>query len=69
MMEVGSVIKDKKSGNLGVIFEVCCMNVIGIEELPVYRVLWHGDTLEENVMGTQLLNERYEFVRQIKDDI
>ena len=68
-MEVGSVIKDKKSGNLGVIFEVCCMNVIGIEGLPVYRVLWHGDTLEENVIGTQLLNERYEFVRQIKADI
>ena len=68
-MEVGSVIKDKKSGNLGVIFEVCCMNVIGIESLPVYRVLWHGDVLEENVIGTQLLNERYEFVRQIKADI
>ena len=42
------------------------MNVIGIENLPIYRVLWHGDTLEENVIGTQLLNERYEFVRQIK---
>jgi hypothetical protein len=68
-MEVGSVIKDKKSGNLGVIFEVCHMNVIGIEELPVYRVLWRGEPLEENVMGTELLNERYEFVRQIKDDI
>ena len=68
-MEVGSVIKDKKSGNLGVIFEVRCMNVIGIEKLPVYRVLWHDDPLEENVMGTQLLNERYEFVRQIKADI
>ena len=68
-MEVGSVIKDKKSGNLGVIFEVCHMNVIGIENLPVYRVLWHGDALEENVIGTQLLNERYEFVSQIKADI
>ena len=68
-MEVGSVIKDKRTGNLGVIFEVCCMNVIGIENLPVYRVLWHDDPLEENVMGTELLNERYEFVRQIKDDI
>ena len=68
-MEVGSVIKDKKSGNLGVIFEVCCMNVIGIEKLPVYRVLWHDDPLEENVIGTQLLSERYEFVRQIKADI
>ena len=68
-MEVGSVIKDKRTGNLGVIFEVCCMNVIGIENLPVYRVLWHGGALEENVMGTQLLNERYEVVRQIKDDI
>ena len=68
-MEVGSVIKDKKSGNLGVIFEVCCMNVIGIESLPVYRVLWHGDALVENVIGTQLLNERYEFVSQIKADI
>jgi|TARA_R110002049_G_C9029963_1_gene551964 hypothetical protein len=68
-MEVGSVIKDKKSGNLGVIFEVCHMNVIGIEELPVYRVLWRGESLEENVVGNQLLNERYEFVRQIKDDI
>jgi hypothetical protein len=68
-MEVGSVIKDKKSGNLGVIFEVCHMNVIGIEELPVYRVLWRGEPLEENVVGNQLLNERYEFVRQIKDDI
>jgi hypothetical protein len=68
-MEVGSVIKDKKSGNLGVIFEVCHMNVIGIEELPVYRVLWRGEPLEENVMGTELLNERYELVRQIKDDI
>ena len=68
-MEVGSVIKDKKSGNLGVIFEVCCMNVIGIETLPVYRVLWRGDALEDNVIGTQLLNERYEFVRQIKADI
>ena len=68
-MEVGSVIKDKKSGNLGVIFEVRCMNVIGIEKLPVYRVLWHDDPLEENVMGTELLNERYEFVRQITDDI
>jgi hypothetical protein len=68
-MEVGSVIKDKRTGNLGVIFEVCCMNVIGIENLPVYRVLWHDDPLEENVMGTQLLNERYEFVSQIKDDI
>ena len=68
-MEVGSVIKDKKSGNLGVIFEVRCMNVIGIEKLPVYRVLWHDDPLEENVIGTQLLSERYEFVRQIKDDI
>jgi len=45
------------------------MNVIGIEDLPVYRVLWHDDPLEENVMGTQLLNERYEFVRQIKADI
>ena len=69
LVEVGSVIKDKRTGNLGVIFEVCCMNVIGIENLPVYRVLWHGDTLEENVIGTQLLNERYEFVRQIKADI
>ena len=68
-MEVGSVIKDKRTGNLGVIFEVCCMNVIGIESLPVYRVLWHGDALEENAIGTQLLNERYEFVRQIKADI
>jgi hypothetical protein len=68
-MEVGSVIKDKRTGNLGVIFEVCCMNVIGIEKLPVYRVLWHNDPLEENVIGTQLLNERYEFVRQIKADI
>ena len=68
-MEVGSVIKDKRTGNLGVIFEVCCMNVIGIENLPVYRVLWHDDPLEENVMGTQLLNERYELVSQIKDDI
>ena len=68
-MEVGSVIKDKRTGNLGVIFEVCCMNVIAIENLPVYRVLWHGDILEENVIGTQLLNERYEFVRQIKADI
>ena len=68
-MKVGSVIKDKKSGNLGVIFEVCHMNVIGIEELPVYRVLWRGEPLEENVMGTELLNERYELVRQIKDDI
>ena len=28
-----------------------------------------GDTLEENVIGTQLLNERYEFVSQIKADI
>jgi len=45
------------------------MNVIGIEELPVYRVLWRGEPLEENVMGTELLNERYELVRQIKDDI
>ena len=52
-MEVGSVIKDKRTGNLGVIFEVCRMNVIGIENLPVYRVLWHGDALEENVIGTQ----------------
>lgn len=69
MMEVGSVIKDKKSGNLGVIFEVCRMNVIGIEDLPVYRVLWRGETLEENVIGNQLLNERYELVSQIKDDI
>ena len=68
-MEVGSVIKDKKSGNLGVIFEVCRMNIIAIENLPVYRVLWHGDALEENFIGTQLLNERYEFVRQIKADI
>ena len=68
-MEVGSVIKDKKSGNLGVIFEVCHMNVIGIENLPVYRVLWHGDALEENVIGNQLLSERYEFVSQIKADI
>ena len=68
-MEVGSVIKDKRTVNLGVIFEVCRMNVIGIENLPVYRVLWHGDALEENVIGTQLLNERYEFVSQIKADI
>ena len=68
-MEVGSVIKDKRTGNLGVIFEVCYMNVIGIENLPVYRVLWHGDALEENVIGNQLLSERYELVSQIKADI
>ena len=68
-MEVGSVIKDKRTGNLGVIFEVCHMNIIGIENLPVYRVLWRGDPLEENVIGNQLLSERYEFVSQIKADI
>jgi len=69
MMEEGSVIKDKKTGNLGVIIEVRNVNVIGIEKLPVFSVMWKGDDLIESVIGEELLNQRYEFVSQIKDDI
>tara|TARA_A100001515_G_scaffold107446_2_gene88262 strand:+ start:796 stop:1002 length:207 start_codon:yes stop_codon:yes gene_type:complete len=67
-MQVGSIIRDKRTGNLGAIIEVRNVNVIGIERLPVFSVIWRGDELVENVIGQQLLNERYEFVSQIKAD-
>ena len=67
-MQVGSIIRDKRTGNLGAIIEVRNVNVIGIERLPVFSVMWRGDELVENVIGQQLLNERYEFVSQIKAD-
>ena len=71
-MEVGSVIKDRKTGNLGVVIEVRNVNVLAIEKLSVFSVMWKGDELIENVFGEQLLNERYEFAGlpplQIKSD-
>ena len=67
-MQVGSIIRDKRTGNLGAIIEVSNVNVIGIERLPVFSVIWRGDELVENVIVQQLLNERYEFVSQIKAD-
>ena len=67
-MQVGSIIRYKRTGNLGAIIEVRNVNVIGIERLPVFSVIWRGDELVENVIGQQLLNERYEFVSQIKAD-
>jgi len=68
-MKAGSVIRDKKTGSLGVIVDVRNVNVIAIENLPVFCVMWEGSTLAESVIGEQLLNDRYEFVRQIKADI
>ena len=68
ILQVGSIIRDKRTGNLGAIIEVRNVNVIGIERLPVFSVMWRGDELVENVIGQQLLNERYEFVSQIKAD-
>tara|TARA_R110002153_G_C12897577_1_gene451725 strand:- start:136 stop:354 length:219 start_codon:yes stop_codon:yes gene_type:complete len=59
-MEVGSVIKDKKTGNLGVVVEVRNVNVLAIEKLSVFSVMWKDNELIENVFGEQLLNERYE---------
>jgi|TARA_R110000824_G_C14820390_1_gene636654 hypothetical protein len=59
-MEVGSVIKDKKTGNLGVVIEVRNVNVLAIEKLSVFSVMWKDNELIEDVFGKQLLNERYE---------
>ena len=59
-MEVGSVIKDRKTGNLGVVIEVRNVNVLAIEKLSVFSVMWKDNELIENVFGEQLLNERYE---------
>ena len=59
-MEVGSVIKDRKTGNLGVVIEIRNVNVIAIEKLSVFSVMWKDDELIEDVFGEQLLNERYE---------
>jgi len=71
-MEVGSVIKDRKTGNLGVVIEVRNVNVLAIEKLSVFSVMWKGNELIENVFGEQLLNERYELAGlpplQIKSD-
>tara|TARA_R110000787_G_C13320546_1_gene436417 strand:- start:745 stop:963 length:219 start_codon:yes stop_codon:yes gene_type:complete len=58
-MEVGSVIKDRKTGNLGVVIEIRNVNVIAIEKLSVFSVMWKDDELIEDVFGEQLLNERY----------
>jgi len=59
-MEVGSVIKDRKTGNLGVVIEVRNVNVLAIEKLSVFSVMWKDNELIEDVFGKQLLNERYE---------
>ena len=59
-MEVGSVIKDRKTGNLGVVIEVRNVNVLAIEKLSVFSVMWKDNELIEDVFGEQLLNERYE---------
>ena len=71
-MEVGSVIKDRKTGNLGVVIEVRNVNVLAIEKLSVFSVMWKDNELIENVFGEQLLNERYELAGlpplQIKAD-
>ena len=68
-MKEGSLIRDRRTGNLGIIIEVRHANVIGIESLPLFCIMWQNQEVTENIIGQQLLNERYEFVTQIKADI
>ena len=68
-MKEGTLIRDRKTGNLGIIIEVRYANVVGIENLPLFCIMWQNQEATEDIIGQQLLNERYEFVTQIKADI
>ena len=66
-MHSGSVIKDKRTGNLGIIISVWNANVLGMESLPIFSVIWKGVEMIEDVYGEQLLNQRYEFIRMCEN--
>jgi hypothetical protein len=68
-MKEGSLIRDRSTGKLGIIIEVRHANVIGIEKLPLFCIMWQNQEATEDIIGQQLLSERYEFVTQIKADI